>query len=290
MTSDPAKDLIRQRYFALQLHVLRAMRAGELMAEPKIWAARSVARTDDRYSVRGNDSVTVIPIMGLITHRGIWFGTSIEMIRGMLRRAIADKSLGAIVLEIDSPGGSVSGIAELAREIYDARAAKPVIAVANCQCASAAYYLASQAGEIYVTPSGVIGSIGVYGMHEDWSRALDQMGITITLISAGEGKVDGNPFEPLTDEVLAEIQKDVDRNYREFVAAVARGRDVSDRMVEKYWRAKTYSPQEAVEIRMADAVGTIDEAIGQAARYARQRARTAADVDFEVRARKRRRL
>lgn len=267
-------DVLKSRYWAVTLPCLRAIRAGHVMASPEIWAARGTTRSAGE--------VTVIPIMGALTQRGSWFGMSLEGIRQTFRSALADSGVKAIVLEFDSPGGDVYGVEELATEIRQGRGTKPIVAVANALAASAAYYLASQAEEVFVTPSGEIGSIGVYGAHEDWSRALDQMGITITLISAGEGKVDGNPFEPLTDEVRAAIQSDVDRYYGMFAAAVSKGRGVNVDVVRSEWKAKVYGAKDAVKIGMATQVGTIDDAVRRAGAMARDRGKTAAALDLEV--------
>ena len=106
-------------------------------------------------------------------------GISTNAISGALRQVIDDPGVGSIVLDIDSPGGDVDGIDELASEIYQARKQKPITAVSNCLCASAAYYLASQASEIIASPSSLTGSIGVYILHEDDSATLRRCGIKL---------------------------------------------------------------------------------------------------------------
>lgn len=275
-------ELLTSRYWAVSLNVLRAVRAGKMVALPDVWAARGATRSAG--------DVAVVPVMGVLTQRGGWFGMSVESIRANLRTAVADPNVKAIVFEYDSPGGEVSGIEELATEMRQARSAKPTVAVANSMAASAAYYLAAQASEVLVTPSGEIGSVGVYAAHEDWSRALDQLGVTVTLVSAGEGKVDGNMFEPLTDEVRADMQMDIDRYYQMFTSAVAKGRGVAVDQVRNEWKAKVYGAKEAVSIGMADAVGTLDDAIRRANSISQDRKATAAavdrDVEFRTRARR----
>lgn len=275
-------ELLTSRYWAVSLNVLRAIRAGKMVALPDVWAARG--------TVRASGDIGVIPIMGVLTQRGGYYGMSVESIRANLRSVIADAGVKAIVLEFDSPGGEVSGIEELATEIRQARSTKPIVAVANSLAASAAYYLTAQASEVLVTPSGEIGSVGVYAAHEDWSRAIDQMGVTVTLVSAGEGKVNGNMFEPLSDEVRGEMQSDVDRYYQMFVSAVSKGRSVSVETVRKDWKAKVYGAKEAVAIGMADAVGTLDDAVRRANAITQDRKATAASVerDAEFRQRARR--
>jgi ClpP class serine protease len=139
-------------------------------------------------------TVSILPVYGVIEHRSDWMlemfgGVSVDGLRESLRAELNDPSVKAVVLDIDSPGGTVAGVTELAAEIRGARGgAKPIIAVANTLAASAAYWLASQADELVVTPSGHVGAIGIYTVHQEGSRMLDEMGITTTIVSAGEHK------------------------------------------------------------------------------------------------------
>ena len=98
-------------------------------------------------------------------------------------QAVAEPSVDQILIEVDSPGGSVYGVQELADKVVAAQRSKPVVALVNSVAASAAYWVASQAGAVYVTPGGEVGSIGVYTLHEDVSGALEKAGIATTLIS-----------------------------------------------------------------------------------------------------------
>ncbi len=133
-------------------------------------------------------------------------GTSVQGVARQFRAAMADPDIGRVILDVDSPGGQVGGVEELAREIYQARGQKPVTAIANGLAASAAYWIATAADEFVVTPSGQVGSIGVFGMHQDVSAALEKDGVKVTMVSAGKYKTEGNPFEPLTDEARAAMQ------------------------------------------------------------------------------------
>src|SRR4029453_14892345 len=111
-----------------------------------------------------------------------------------------DPAVKGVVLDVDSPGGSVYGVRELADEIRAARGQKPVEAVANAFMASAAYYIGSAAEKVWVTPSGSAGSIGVYDAHVDLSKFTETMGEKWTFVSYGDNKLLGNPFEPLSEE------------------------------------------------------------------------------------------
>lgn len=216
--------------------------------------------------VRTSGPVAVIRIAGTITYRdsgwASWFGTTVERIKHQFRAALADDSITAIVFDVDSPGGVIDGVPELAAEIFKSRGRKPIIAVSNTVMCSAAYWIACQADEIVVSPSSESGSIGVWTMHADVSKMLDMMGIDVTVIFAGEHKVDGHPWAPLSDEVRADIQKSVDDAHTEFLTAVAKARGTSASDVRKtYGQGRVYSAKDAVKIGLADRIATLDDVL-----------------------------
>lgn len=215
--------------------------------------------------------IAVIPVSGpIVPHAGMIDNTSaeltsIEALQGQFRAALADPSVGAILFNIDSPGGSADLVPEFAAEILAARdGEKPIWAVANTDAASAAYFIASQAARLLVTPSGYVGSIGVYTAHQDLSAAMEKAGVKTTLVSAGEFKVDGNPFEPLAATAQAEMQAQVDAIYDVFLNAVADGRGTDAANVkETFGQGRMVMAAEAVRRGMADGVATIDQALAQ---------------------------
>jgi capsid assembly protease len=243
-------------------------------------------------------SIAVIPIYGLLMHRqmadisGGSVGTSTNSLSAALRQVVGDPGVGAIILDIDSPGGDVDGVDELAAEIYAARKQKKIIAVSNCLCASAAYYLASQASEIVVSPSSLTGSIGVYTMHEDDSAMHEAMGVKLELIKYGEHKAEGNNLGPLTDSARAHMQEMVDTYGKAFERAVARGRGITqDDVHKKFGQGRIFDAKTAVRIGMADRVGTLADVLstpalstsasGRHAQFAASHPATAARrVDF----------
>jgi signal peptide peptidase SppA len=172
----------------------------------------------------------------------------------------ADPKVKSVILDIESPGGEAVGAFEAAAAVSALAAVKPVIAVVNGMAASAAYALASGASKIVTTPSGVSGSIGVVLMHADFSRAMDKAGVTPTLIFAGAHKVDGNPFEPLPDAVRADLQREVEQYYSEFVSTVAAGRRMAPASV-RATEARVYIGQEAVDAGLADSLGTFESVL-----------------------------
>lgn len=218
--------------------------------------------------------VAVLPLHGVIIPKAGMMsemsgGTSIEAFRQQFRQAMAAPEVAAIVLDVDSPGGMVDQVPEMAAEIRAARGTKPIVAVANSEAASAAYWLAAQADRLVVTKSGRVGSIGVFTAHEDESAKAAADGVSTTLISAGKYKTEGNPFEPLTAEARAHMQSMVDSYYGMFVSDVAKGRGVSiDTVRSGYGEGRVVSAADAVRSGMADEMGTLEAAVGPLLRQA----------------------
>ena len=226
-------------------------------------------------AVRG--SVGVISVRGVMMARApSWMESygiySTERIGQVFKQAIADESIGAVVFDIDSPGGSVLGLEELSQTVFDARGPKPIIAIANNLAASAGYYLASSADKVFVTPSGEVGSIGTYIVHYDWSKYLDDAGIKPTFIFAGKHKVDGAPELPLSEEAKADMQGIVDRYYGKFVADVARNRNVTKRDVtSNYGQGRVFTSEAAMEAGMVDGGGTLEQRVAAMTRAGKGR-------------------
>lgn len=202
--------------------------------------------------------------------------TSLERLGATIDAAASDPQVGSIVLDVNSPGGSTELLPETAAKIREARKRKPVIAVANGTAASAAYWLAAQADEISVTPSGLVGSIGVIAEHRDFSGALEAGGVDVSLIYAGRYKAEGHPAKPLGDDGRAHVQEVVDHFYGLFLADVAKGRGVSTKTVrEDFGEGRVMTAGAAVKAGMADRVETFEAAIARL-RSPRRAARAAA--------------
>jgi signal peptide peptidase SppA len=221
---------------------------------------------------RAQGVTAIIPLRGTITHRMGGMaessgGMSAERFTRMVQAAAADPTINAIVIDTDSPGGTVNGVSEAADAVYQARQQKPVVAIANGMMASAAYWIASQAHETIASPSVVdasIGSIGVYTVRQDLSAALEKQGIKTTIISAGKFKVDGNPTEPLSDEAKAAIQKTVDDAYAKFTSDVARGRGVDASAVRSgYGEGRVLSAADAKRAGLVDRIATMDDTLAR---------------------------
>ena len=236
--------------------------------DSRIAEGRSAAAAR-RSQARTQGAEAVLPLFGVIAPRAAALnsvsgpsGTGVDAFTQMFRQALADPSVGSILIEVDSPGGRVDQIPELAAEIRAARGQKPITAIANTTAASAAYWIAAQCDELVVTPSGEVGSIGVYCAHEDLSAAMEQDGVKVTLISAGKFKTEGNPFEPLSEEALAAVQADVDAYYGMFVADVAKGRGVAVADArDNFGQGRMVMARDAVKAGMADRVATFDDTV-----------------------------
>lgn len=217
----------------------------------------------------GNGAIGVIPVYGTIVQRASQLGmceagTGAQEVGAALDAAMADASIAQVLMDFDTPGGSVFGIQELGDKIRSMRNQKPIVGIANSMAASAGYWLLSQCSEAYVTPGGMVGSIGVYTAHQDVSRALDAEGVSVTLISAGKYKVEGNPFQPLDAEAQAQTQAQVDSYYRMFTQAVARGRGVPVEQVRGgMGEGRMLLADAALSANMVDGVATFDEVVAK---------------------------
>jgi len=210
----------------------------------------------------------VIPLKGLLTPNVsllamlFGLGSGLQQFRENLREAVGSEEVSTIVLDIDSPGGLVDLVPETAAEVRAANAQKPVVAVANTMAASGAYWIASQAKEIVVTPSGEVGSIGVFTEHHDLSGALEKEGVDVSLISAGKFKTEGNPYGPLDDDARAAIQQGVDDFYTLFVKDVAKGRGASVTDVRNgFGQGRVETAKRAVDSGLADRVEPLEVTI-----------------------------
>ena len=209
--------------------------------------------------------VAVVPIRGVIAHRmgamnDSSGGTSTERIGAMIGQAV-EAGATTIVYDIDSPGGTVSGVQELAAQMFALRGKVKQVAHVSL-AASAAYWLAAMADEIVSAPSGEAGSIGVFAAHKDVSAALEKEGIKITLIKAGKFKTEGNPFEPLSEDAKAVMQARVDAAYGQFVKDVALGRGVSVAAVKSgYGEGRVLTAKDAKAVGLIDRIATMDETL-----------------------------
>lgn len=215
------------------------------------------------YNVHGGN-VAVIPLHGSLINRfnSSWtFITGYKFIRNAINMALEDSEIETIVLDVNSNGGEVCGCFEIANFIKEAKNTKPIHAVVDGGCYSAAYAIASSCSTITTTPSSGVGSIGVVAVHASYEKMLDNEGIAVTIIQAGDKKTDGTPYKNLTDSAKTDIQQRVNDNYVEFTALVANNRNLSVDDVIKT-QAACYTAKDAMELGLIDAVAmSVDETI-----------------------------
>lgn len=198
-----------------------------------------------------------------------WGMTGYDGVRTQLAAAINDPEIKAIALFVDSPGGEVAGCFDLCAQIREARAIKPIWAIVDYLGCSAAYAIACSAGRITVSQSGFLGSIGVLWAHHDFSKALDQFGLKITLIYAGPHKVDGNEYNVLPDAVKADYQKQIDGVYTQFVGCVVEGRGLDEKAIRdtesRYFDATT-----SLSLKLCDAIMSPTDSLAELVELSRQ--------------------
>jgi signal peptide peptidase SppA len=237
------------------------------------------------------DGIAVITVSGTLVKKASWMDAesglqSYETIRTMLADARDDPGIRGVLLDVDSPGGEVGGLFDLADEVYAVRESKPCYAIANDEAFSAAYALASSAQRLFVTRTGGIGSIGVIAVHMDQSGWDEKMGRKYTAVYAGARKNDFSTHQPLSDDARANLQGEVDRLYEMFVASVARNRGLVPALIRKT-DAGLFWGEGAIKAGLADQVGSFDDALAavtQAAKGFRQsRARASAEAQIEER-------
>ncbi len=216
-------------------------------------------------SYRVERGIAVLPVTGTLVHK---FGymqpvsgmTGYDGIAARLQQAVADPSVKGILLDIDSPGGEVSGAFDTADLIARAREHKPVWCLASDMACSAGYLLASSCSRRLITQTGVVGSIGVVVAHRSVEKALELAGVDVTLIYAGSHKVDGNPYSALPEDVRAQIQASIDSTREQFAQKVADYTGLKKSRVLAT-EAAMYTGQDAIKAGLADQVVNYADAI-----------------------------
>ncbi len=211
--------------------------------------------------------VALIPVYGTLGKRMNMFtnfsgGTSYDLLGQQLQKALADPQVKAILLDIDSPGGTVDGVKTLADQIYQGRQQKPIMAHSDGQMASAAYWLGSAADPVMASDTALVGSIGVAGTHFDRSGADAQKGVKRTIITSGKYKRLANDAEPLSPEGQDYLQQMSDTYYQIFLDSVAKQRGLNAATVHaQMGDGRDFIGKQARAAGLVDRIGTRDEAL-----------------------------
>lgn len=251
---------------------------GELLAGVRPWGKFTEGSVGRRALTDGDETeppepmlaanqILVMPLWGVLAPKPSMYATwgdetYTEWWAEAFQAAVKDPNVAGIVMDVDSPGGMAWWTEELSDLIYSARGSKPVYAVANPLAASAALWISTSAERFYATPSGTVGSHGVVATHMSIAKALENFGVEVTLIHAGQYKVEGNMFEPLGDEARAEWQRGVDESMQRFTAALARNTGRSEQEVlDQFGQGRTFSAPESLRRGLITHVGTLKQAI-----------------------------
>jgi len=219
--------------------------------------------------------VAVIRVDGLIVagpSYGMFSGSvaSGERIGDSIRRAAKDRAVKAIVLRLNSPGGSAAGAQEIYQELMRARKrwGKPIIASMGDVAASGGYYVACAADRIVANASTVTGSIGVIYNQADLSQLLKKLGYRQEVLKTGKFKDLGSYMRPLTSEERRLVQGLLDDTFDQFIKAVAQGRRLSESRVRSLADGRVFTGRQALKLKLVDSLGNMRTAIELASRAA----------------------
>jgi signal peptide peptidase SppA len=213
--------------------------------------------------VKGGMHVARIIMRGsLMKGTSSFGGTSTVQLRRDIRQAVADPNISGILLDVDSPGGTVAGTADLAAEVRAARKKKPVYAHIDDLGASAAYWVASQADQVFANDkTALVGSIGTLMTVYDYSGQAEKEGVKTLVFSTGPLKGAGAPGSPVTDEHRAYFQGLVDDSQASFDAAVRAGRGMSAAQLAAVRTGAVFTASQALELKLIDGIRSVDRTI-----------------------------
>lgn len=278
---------VEQMMSVLELRSMGAVRADAYRDEP----------ADRQPALQSAGSVAIVRLCGPIMPRAEAV-TDVSSPACLLtdfqrafRQAASDPRVtNGIVLDIYSSGGQVDFVPETVAMIRAARRPdRPIVAIANSLAMSAAYWVGCGGDEFVITPSGEVGSIGAYVVHEDVSRMLEADCVKMTFVYEGPRKVEANPFEPLGDEAKAHLQANTKAYYDMFVADVAKARKVPVALVradpvtddpndKSFGGGRYYGAVEALRRGMVDRIATIDEVVAGLQKRGAQKGRSTASA------------
>jgi len=252
---------------------LQQMASADVAEQSGAWAERKndlsmnygqgSPRTEKPFAFAAGKAI--IPIHGSLINRfsASWgFVTGYNFIRAQLDAAMADDDVDGVIYDVNSFGGHAANCMETSEYIRKASQVKPSMALVDSYAFSAAYALASAATKMYSIKSGDVGSIGVVATHVSYEKMLADVGLKITFITAGAHKVDGNPYQDLSDEAKAGMQRNIDSAYEDFVAQVALNRSLDAKTVRDT-EARCYSAEDGLALGLIDGIVSQEDALAQ---------------------------
>ena len=217
----------------------------------------------------GDDKIAVVFAQG-----EIFYGEGGPNIIGQgiineaLIKAREDESVKAIVLRVDSPGGSALTSDIIWREVALTKKVKPVIVSMGNVAASGGYYIAAGADKIFAEPTTITGSIGVFGTVPNMTELANNIGINAEQVGTNKNAIDYSLFEPMQESFKNQIQESIEDTYQIFLQRVAEGRNMTIAQVDSVAQGRVWSGTEALEVGLVDELGNLDDAINAAAEMA----------------------
>lgn len=230
-----------------------------------------VAHADMKIRADGKPRVGVIVASGEILDGDQPPGTvGGESTARLIRQARLDRNIRAVVLRVDSPGGSVMASEEIYRELLALRTAgKPVIVSMSTLAASGGYYISAPADEIWASPATLTGSIGIFAIIPTIDKTLGKVGVTVdgvgTTPLAGALRID----RPMSDDSRALLQSQISRGYEEFLSRVSMGRKKSRDQIDAIAQGRVWAGVDAKRLGLVDQLGSFEDAARSAARHAK---------------------
>lgn len=231
----------------------------------------------------------ILPLHGVVVQRPSIFtmysgGVSCEQFTLAHSELVNDPNVKSIIWDVHSPGGSVFGVEESFQRLFGMRGKKKTVAYSNSVMCSAAYYLSCAADEISVSPSSLTGNIGVISSHVDRSKMNEALGIKVTYIYAGKYKSEGWPDQPLDNEAMQAMQAEMNAFYDQFVAAVAKGRGVSEKAVRNgFGEGRALTSKFALDTGICDNVCMLETILQKSGAYGNSPRSALASVENRLR-------
>lgn len=275
----------------MMLEILDAHLTGNITEEEIRLRMQSAQQREGSSELTRSGAIAVIPLHGPIFPKANMMtemsgATSLEQWNSQFRQLVADESIGTIIIDADSPGGSSELIPETGAMIRSAREIKPVYAISNTMAASAAYGIVANASKVFASPSALTGAVGTYMVHTDDSELMQKIGVKETVIKAGRFKA--VEIESLTPESKAYFEELVGDINDVFLNSIAQGRGVDvEHVRQTYGEGKVFASSRALELGMIDEIATFEDVVNQSVeggmspRQTRPVGRQSYDADME---------
>lgn len=203
------------------------------------------------YLYKVDRGVAIIPVIGPLSHRYSWWYYGYRELAEKLQKAVEDPEVRSILLDMETPGGTVAGLPDFCGLVKKIDGIKPVFSLVNDMAASAGMAIASQTRRRFVTQNGELGSIGCVIVHMNYEALMENIGIEATMIFSGAHKVDGNPYQKLPESVVKQLQLETDSFRQEFAELVSSNMPLDTQKLLDT-EAQMYRGQDAIDLGLAD--------------------------------------